>query len=99
MKKYPAVLGELQTLDLVLSGRSIARYGDGEFALAEGRSIRPQRHRPDLGARLRGILNGEAETCLVGIPNILAPRAQTTRPGSTRSVIGIRLRRSGPARM
>lgn len=72
MITYPSVLGELETLALVSSGRGIARYGDGEFALAEGRSIRPQRHRPDLGARLRDILQGAAGDCLVGIPNLHA---------------------------
>jgi hypothetical protein len=70
---YPAVLGEVETLARVCAGASIARFGDGEFALAEDRSIRPQRCQPDLAERLRGILRGEAGDCLVGIPNLLAP--------------------------
>jgi hypothetical protein len=70
---YPTVLGERDTLDLVLSGRSIARFGDGEIALAENRSIRPQRGDPVLAGRLRTILRGESVgTCLVGIPNLRA---------------------------
>jgi hypothetical protein len=71
--KYPSVLSELDTLQAVLAGQSIARYGDGEFALAENRSIRPQRCRPDLARRLREILHGDSGRCLVGIPNLLAP--------------------------
>ena len=67
---YPSVLGEMETLALVAGGASIARYGDGEFALAEGRSIRPQRHAAGLAERLRSILLGDCGSCLVGIPNI-----------------------------
>jgi hypothetical protein len=68
--KYPTVLDESATLDLVVAGASIARYGDGEFHLAENGSIRTQRCVPDLAARLRGILKGDDAPCLVGIPNI-----------------------------
>ncbi len=72
MTTYPSVLDESSTLNLVLGGHSLARYGDGEFALAENRSIRPQRCRPELASRLRGILLGDVGACLVGIPNILS---------------------------
>lgn len=72
MTSYPAVLGESETLDRVLAGASLARYGDGEFALSEFRSIRTQRHCFSLSARLRGILWNEAGKCLVGIPNLRA---------------------------
>jgi hypothetical protein len=67
---YPQVLGELETLKLVAAGNSLARFGDGEFTLAEGRSIVNQ-SRGDLSLtkRLREILHGRCE-CLVGIPNI-----------------------------
>lgn len=69
---YPRVLGEVETLARVYQGASIARFGDGEFALAEGRDIRSQRHDPMLAARLRGILQGQGGGCLVGIPNLRA---------------------------
>lgn len=72
MNEYPTVLGEVETMALVSSGRSIARYGDGEFALAENRSIRPQRGQPDLAMRLRDILLGACGSCLIGIPNLRA---------------------------
>lgn len=73
MREYPNTLSEELTLEMVSQGRSIARYGDGEFALAEGRSIRNQRFHPLLSARLRQILNGDDDPCLVGIPNIQSP--------------------------
>lgn len=68
---YPQVLGEFETLTLVAAGKSLARFGDGEFTLAEGRSIVNQ-PRGDLSIcqRLRGILQGDGDPCLVGIPNI-----------------------------
>src|SRR5678816_394699 len=57
---------------------SLSRYGDGEFTMAEGRSIINQ-PRGDLSLmkRLREILHGQSPV-LVGIPNILSktPKAQ-----------------------
>jgi len=75
---WPAVRSEIETLDLVLSGRSLARYGDGELTLAEGKSIVNQPRGPEICQRLRGILLGDGEPCLVGIPNILSktPKAK-----------------------
>ena len=68
--KYPKVLSEDETLDRVLSGRSIARYGDGEFKLCRGGSgIKSQVAHPKLRDRLRAILK-DSGSCLVGIPNI-----------------------------
>lgn len=77
MTGYPAVLGEVETMQAVVAGRSLARYGDGEFALCRGRSIRFQRAERGLQRRLSGILRS-AGACLVGIPNILSatPKAK-----------------------
>jgi hypothetical protein len=70
VKAYPAVLSELKTLELVCSGRSLARYGDGEFKMAaHGASIKSQRAHAELSERLLSILHRSGE-CLVGIPNI-----------------------------
>lgn len=66
---YPAVLGEVETLARVLEGASLARYGDGEFALARGVGIPCQAADPALTARLRAILQTSG-ACLVGIPNL-----------------------------
>lgn len=68
-KKYPEVTDESSTLDLVLAGRSIARYGDGELKMCEGANIKSQINHPTLRARLRAILKDSGE-CLVGLPNI-----------------------------
>lgn len=74
---YPAVLSESATLDRVLAGASLARYGDGEFKLCAGASIKSQTHDETLAERLRAILH-DSGPCLVGIPNIRSdtPKAE-----------------------
>lgn len=69
MTFYPSTLSESQTLQRVLSGASLARYGDGEFNLCNGASIPCQRFDTRLQTCLRGILKDSGD-CLVGIPNI-----------------------------
>jgi hypothetical protein len=66
---YPDVLSEQATLNGVVAGKSLARYGDGEFALASGRGIKCQRHDRRLQDRLCGILRDSGE-CWVGIPRL-----------------------------
>lgn len=73
MSPYPRVLGELDTLDQVVAGRSLARFGDTELAIVEGRTTASQPFDPTLATRLEAILRGQAGQCLVGIPNLTAP--------------------------
>jgi hypothetical protein len=76
--KYPAVLSEFETLDRVLAGASLARYGDGELKMADHvAGIKSQVADRRLSNRLRGILL-ESGDCLVGIPNIRSdtPKAE-----------------------
>lgn len=69
MSSWPKVFSEDVTLDLVASGHSIARYGDGEFKLCLGRGIKSQVFDVCLSKRLREILHSSGD-CLVGIPNL-----------------------------
>lgn len=69
---WPAVLSEEETIQQVLAGRSLARYGDGEFKLCHGGGIKSQRFDERLGKRLREILRRSGD-CLVGIPNLHRP--------------------------
>lgn len=69
MAKYPEVLGESETLDRIIAGESIARYGDGEFKLCRGAAAKSQRSHPVLRQRLKEILKDSGD-CMVGIPNI-----------------------------
>ena len=77
---YPVTIGEEATIDLLLQGRSIARYGDGEFRLMVGTDRAGQPHYPDLAKRLREILRDSGD-CLVGIPNLRTktPKAEFWR--------------------
>jgi hypothetical protein len=70
VKSYPKVLSEDKTLELIVSGRSIARYGDGEFKMADHLAgIKSQNPDQRLTDRLAAILHDSGD-CLVGIPNI-----------------------------
>ncbi len=70
VKGYPLVLGEMATLQRVLAGASVARYGDGELKMADhGVGIKSQPADDRLSQRLREILI-DAGSCMVGIPNI-----------------------------
>lgn len=63
---WPNVLDEDETLDRVLSGESIARFGDGEFNLIFGGKCKTQNYVAPIGATLKSILS--EGNCLVGIP-------------------------------
>lgn len=84
MTRYPSVLSESATLAAVCAGRSLARFGDGEFKLCAGADIKSQVRHPELAARLRGILQDSGD-CLVGIPNIhsATPKAPFWRKYAT----------------
>lgn len=69
---YPKILaGELAIDEIVKHGRSLARFGDGEFAAMEGRV----RHRfqlevkEELAQKLQEVLQSEEENLLIGIAN------------------------------
>ncbi len=67
---YPRVLDEMATMQRVLAGASIARYGDGELKMADhGVGIKSQPADSKLSQRLREILI-DSGSCMVGIPNI-----------------------------
>lgn len=72
--RYPHVLGEWDTLKLVLEGKSIARYGDGELKLMQGRRCVSQSADSALMAELVTIISDRNSTALVGIPT-LDPRS------------------------
>lgn len=68
---YPDdVYEEFLTLYRVVSGYSIARYGDGEFNLVRGGNCISQRKAPHLQDELAAVLKGENSKLLVGIPRL-----------------------------
>lgn len=70
-KGYPKVMSEMLTLEAVVGGRSISRYGDGELKVALGRKCVSQVADPRLAEELRAILINGGK-CLVGIPNVFS---------------------------
>jgi hypothetical protein len=79
VKGYPEVLAERETLEAILTGRSIARYGDGELRVALGRKCVSQEADANLARELKAILADEQGGLLVGIPNINSrtPKAES----------------------
>lgn len=69
---YPSVIPERQTMDLVLAGRSLARFGDGEFNLCAGHAAKRQKPDARLQRRLVDLLAHPGD-CLIGIPNLASP--------------------------
>lgn len=70
MKGYPDVFSEQGTVDAILTGRSIARYGDGELRVALGRKCVSQIADENLARELKAILRDPQNGLLVGIPNV-----------------------------
>jgi len=69
-------LTEFETLEAALAGRSIARFGDGEYKLAVGSHAKSQRADPNLAKRLRTILANPDQGALVCVP---APNAKSPK--------------------
>lgn len=71
---YPSVVDEWTTLNEVSKGKSIARYGDGEFNLVRGGNCVSQRMAPGIQVELQNILHSKDDNLLVAIPR-LDPRS------------------------
>ena len=68
---YPDdVVGEWGTLLRVVDGKSIARYGDGEFNLVRGGNCVSQRMVPGIQVELQNILHSKDPNLLVAIPRL-----------------------------
>lgn len=68
--KYPDVIGEEATLDAILAGKSIARYGDGEFNHVRGHKNVSQVADPRLTAEIAAVLLDPPKRLIVGIPTL-----------------------------
>lgn len=67
---YPKVVGEMQTLERVLAGASIARYGDGELKIMRGGNCVSQAYDPVLANEMANIIRSPRKKLLVGIPTL-----------------------------
>lgn len=66
---YPDILSEDETLDRMLAGQSIARFGDGEWRCAVGGGCTSQRPDQALAFELQVVLRSPLKGLMVGIPN------------------------------
>jgi hypothetical protein len=67
---YPPVAGEFDTIRALLTGKSLARFGDGELKMAHGSGYSRQTGSAKLAAELCGILRFPPRGCVVGIPTM-----------------------------
>lgn len=70
MKAYPAVVGEFETIEACLLGRSLARFGDGELKIVYGAGYNREPPNVALSVELGHILAHPDRRCLVGIPTL-----------------------------
>lgn len=80
---YPKIADREKTISLIINeGKSISRFGDGEFATIEGKV----RHKfqsevdPKLGGRLREVLSSENDNLMVAIADNYGTLAHYTTP-------------------
>ena len=68
---YPNVIGEYKTLTHILKyGKSIARYGDGELKLMEGKGYIREVANEQLSSELRRVIKHHNDACIIGIPTM-----------------------------
>ncbi len=65
---YPKVVGEFETIRKICKGFSIARFGDGELKVLDGKGYTRERQAvPALTEELRSIIRNPPPNCLIGI--------------------------------
>lgn len=70
-KDFPNVCNSVETLQILIdSGKSLSRFGDGEFNLIGGTEIGFQQKDIKLSRNLRRVIESKPENCFIGIPNI-----------------------------
>lgn len=67
---YPSVLDEFDTMQLAVTGKSIARFGDGELNICRGGKSVSQSYDPKLREELLAILRGGVPQVVPCIPNV-----------------------------
>lgn len=67
MRQWPNVIHEFETLDKLLEGYSISRFGDGELKLMTGAAYIRENPNEKLGKEMRAILRTPHPNCLPAI--------------------------------
>ncbi|MBS3742514.1 MAG: DUF1792 domain-containing protein [Bacteroidales bacterium] len=64
------ILNEFETMQQILSGKSLSRYGDGEFKLIRGNNQISQKYSKEISNKLLFILQNPPSNLLVAVPRI-----------------------------
>lgn len=67
---YPRVLDEAATITALLGGKSIARYGDGELKLMDGKEYLREPPSENLASELLRVFQAPDRNCIVGVPTL-----------------------------
>lgn len=67
---WPTVLGEFETIERVLQGWSLSRFGDGELKIMHGAGYVRESANEQLTAELRETFARPSTRCLVAIPTL-----------------------------
>jgi hypothetical protein len=70
--KYPPIIDEQTTIETMLAGNSIARFGDGEWRCAIGGGCTSQHPDQKMAAELQACLRFTGAHFIVGLPNPFA---------------------------
>jgi len=79
-KNIPKVKTINETVNLLLKGSSITRFGDGEFRIINGFSIPYQKYDKNLQKRLKQIFQEKIKNLLIGLPETFSTLDQFTFP-------------------
>jgi len=70
-EKKPNVKNSIETIEYILeTKKSVSRFGDGEFDLIEGKSLKFQEYDERLATKLKEVLKENVENLVVCIPDI-----------------------------
>lgn len=70
-KKAPLVMNTDETLDKIINDKcSVSRFGDGEFSLIYGESLKFQPYNDEIAHKLKEILISNVKNHIVCIPNV-----------------------------
>lgn len=67
---FPRVASEFATVRKLLKGKSIARFGDGELKILEGKGYSREESNPALTKEMRALVELPHEDCLLAIPTM-----------------------------
>lgn len=68
----PAILDNFATVEAIMfSKKSLARFGDGEMDIINGKKVGFQEEQIELSERLKEILGAKQQFCLIGIPDVI----------------------------